>query len=117
MAWFCSISATFAASRVTKPITQFGWALSKLPAWLIDTIGSLCDYPSSVKDPYKELLRIVLRSYGICEHQKIVKWLDHPSLGANKPSVLMDQVNALQPSSIVQVQKICSCARCPPTSA
>jgi hypothetical protein len=49
---------------------------------------------------------VVLRSYSISEHQKIVKWLDHPGLGAHKPWVLMDQLNTLQPSSIVKVQRI-----------
>ncbi len=34
-AWFRSINATFAVSRVMKPLTKFHWALSKLPAsWL-----------------------------------------------------------------------------------
>jgi hypothetical protein len=41
MAWFRSINATFAVSRITKPITKFHWALSELPATLVDTIGPL----------------------------------------------------------------------------
>jgi hypothetical protein len=73
---------------------------------LVDTICPLCDHPGSVEDPYKELQRIVLRSYGLSEYQKIVQWLDHPGLGVNKPSVLLDQLNTLQPPSIVEVQKV-----------
>ncbi len=59
-----------------------------------------------MEDTYKELQSIVLRSYSLSEHQKIIKWLDHPGLGAIKPSVLMDLLNTLQPSFIVEVQKI-----------
>jgi hypothetical protein len=77
-----------------------------MPAALVDTIVPFWDNPGSVEDTCKELQRIVLRSYSLSEHQKIVKWLDHPCLGANKPSVLMDQLNTLQPSFIVEVQKI-----------
>ncbi len=47
-----------------------------------------------------------MRSSSLSKHQKIVEWLDHPGLGVNKPSILMDQLNTLQPSSIVEVQKI-----------
>ncbi len=106
MTWFRSINSTFAVSHVTKPITKFHWALSKLPTTLVDTIGPLCDDPGSVEDLYKKLQRIVLHSYDLSEHQKIVKWLDHPGLGANKQSVIMDRLNTLQLSSIVEVQKI-----------
>jgi hypothetical protein len=64
-----SINTTFAVSRVTKPLTKFYWALSKLPStWVdIDTIGPLCDNPSATDDPYAELQHIVLRSYGLMQ--------------------------------------------------
>jgi hypothetical protein len=32
--------------------------------------------------------------------------LDHPGLGFNKPSVLMDQLSALRPDSMVDVTKL-----------
>jgi hypothetical protein len=35
-----------------------------------------------------------------------VKWLDHPSLGANKPLVLMDKLNALKPALVDKIQKV-----------
>jgi hypothetical protein len=105
-AWFRSINATFAVSRVMKPLTEFHWALSKLQATLVDTIGPLCHNLSIVNDPYDELQRTLLGSYGLSEQQRIIKWLDHPGLGANKPSVLMDQLNALKPTSVKEIQKV-----------
>jgi hypothetical protein len=72
-ACFRIINATFAVSRVRKPLTKFYWALSKLPATLVDTIGPLCDDPSTAEDPYAELQRIVLRPYGLSDRQRTVK--------------------------------------------
>jgi hypothetical protein len=34
------------------------------------------------------------------------KWLDHPSLGANNPSVLMVLLNALKPTLLDEIQKV-----------
>ncbi len=80
-AWVCSINvATFAFSRIMKPLTKFYWALSKLLSTLVDIISPLCDDPSTADDPYAELQHIVLRSEGLSNHQRTVKWLDHPSL-------------------------------------
>ncbi len=76
---------------------------------LVDTIGPLWDDPGSVEDPYirtRNFSALFCTSTASANMQKIVKWLDHPGQSANKPSVLMDQLNALQPSSIVEVQKI-----------
>ncbi len=89
-AWFCSIDATFAASRITKSQTKFNCALSKLPFSLIDSIGPLCKHPATYCDPYQELQDILLRSYGLSPFQRTGKWLDHPGCGNNRPSVMWD---------------------------
>jgi hypothetical protein len=105
-AWFRSINATFAVNKVTNSLTRFYWVLSKLTATLMDTIGLLADDPKSVADPYEELQNTVLRSYRLSAHQSTVKWLDHRNFGSNKPSVLMDQLNFLKPSSVDKIQKV-----------
>jgi hypothetical protein len=73
---------------------------------LIDSIGPLCRNPSAYADPYQELQDILLRSYGLSASQRTAKWLDHPGLGNNKPSVLWDQLNALKPDSLEEVQTV-----------
>jgi hypothetical protein len=80
--------------------------LSKLPFTLIDSIGPLCRNPSAYADPYQELQDILLRSYGVSASQRTGKWLDHPGLGNNKPSVLWDQFNALQPATVKEIQTV-----------
>jgi hypothetical protein len=72
---------SIAVSRVTKSLTKFYWALSKLPSTLVNTIGPHSDDPSDSADPDAELQHIVLRSYGLSNHQRMVKWLEHPGLG------------------------------------
>jgi hypothetical protein len=67
------------------------------------TIGPLCDILTRSLPPYAELQYTVLRSYGLGAHQRTIKWLDHPGLGSNKPSVLMDQLKALKPDPLDEV--------------
>ena len=105
-AWFRQINSTFAASRVTRPLTKFHWAVSKLPAALIDTIGALCDNPAAVADPYEELQSILTLSYGLSAAQRTALWLDHPGPAGNRPSVFMDQLSALKPPSVDEAQKV-----------
>ena len=99
-AWFRSINSTFAMHNVTRSKTKFHMAVSKLPISIMDTSGHLCDDPAAVEDPYVELQDILVRSYGLSAAQKTARLLDHPGLGTNKPSVMMDQLVAMRPDSV-----------------
>jgi hypothetical protein len=48
----------------------------------------------------------VLHSYRLSAHQRTAKWLHRPGLGSNKLWVLMDQLNALKPNSVDEIQKV-----------
>jgi hypothetical protein len=93
----------FAASKITALQIKFNWALSKLPFSLIDSIGPLCKGPSSYHDLYQELQDILLRS---CAAQTTGKWLDHPGCGNNRPSVMWDNLTALQPATVKEIQTV-----------
>jgi hypothetical protein len=99
--WFWQIKSTFAAYRVTRSITKFHWAVSKLPASLLSTIGTLRDHRRPSRDP-RRLRRPFCRT---AEHLAAVRLLDHPGLGSNKPSVLMDRLIALKPDSLDDILK------------
>jgi hypothetical protein len=103
--FFC-IEALFAASKITASLTKFNWALSQLPFSLIDSIGPLCKHPSSYRDPYQELQDILLRSYGLSIAQRTSKWLDYPGCGSNRPSVMLDNLTALQPPTVKEIQTV-----------
>jgi hypothetical protein len=62
LAWYRQIKSTFAVYRVTRSITKFHWAVSKLTASLLDTVGALRDNPAAFADPFAELQKILLRS-------------------------------------------------------
>ncbi len=102
-AWFCSIDETFATSKVTKSLTKFDWALSKLPFSLIDSISLLCKRPATYADPYQELQDILLCSCGLSISQRTSKWLDHWGCGNNRPSVMWDHLTALQPATVKEI--------------
>jgi hypothetical protein len=96
--WFDCLDSTFATANITLPITKFHWAVSKLPFSL--TVPPLSRNPTAVSDPYKELQELLLLSYGLSDKQMTNKWLDYPMCGDTRPSVLWDNLTALQPESI-----------------
>jgi hypothetical protein len=92
--------------RITVSLKKYNYALSKLPLLLIKPIGPLCRHPSSYCDPYQELQDILLRSYGLGAAQRTGKWLDYPGCISNRPSVMWDNLTALQPSTVKEIQTV-----------
>jgi hypothetical protein len=90
--------------RTAPPPLSIG-RIYRLPTSLKDAISVLCDNPAAVTDHYAELENILLRSYSLNAAQKTVHLLNHPSLETNKPSVLMDQLIALKPDSLMMSSK------------
>ncbi len=79
--------------------------MSKLPFLLIATVRPLSRDPTAVTDLYKELKELLLRSYGLSDEQRTSKWLDYPmSSGDTRPSVLWDNLTALQPATLKEAQ-------------
>jgi hypothetical protein len=98
--WFDCLDSTFATANITQSITKFHWAMSKLPFSLTPTVRPLSRNPTAVADPYKELKELLLPSYGLTDKQRTSKWLDYPMCGSDtRPSVLWDNLTALQPAT------------------
>jgi hypothetical protein len=94
--WFDCLDAMSATAKITQLITKFHWALAKLPFLLIATVRPLSRDPTAISDLYKELQELLLRSYGLSAKQMTSKWLDYPMCGDTRPSVLWDNLTALQ---------------------
>ena len=104
--WFDCLDSTFATANITQSITKFHWAVSKLPFSLTPTIRPLTHNPTAVAGPSKELKELLLQSYGMTDEQRTNKWLDYPMCGSDtRPSVLWDNLTALQPASLNEAQK------------
>ena len=101
---FDCLDSTFATANNTQSITKFHWAVSKLLFSLIATVRPLSRNATAVSDPYKELQELLLRSYDLSAEQMTNKWLDYPMCGDTRPSVLWDNLTALQPESIKDAQ-------------
>jgi hypothetical protein len=101
---FDCLDSTFATANNTQSITKFHWAVSKLLFSLIDTVRPLSRDPTAVSNPYKELQELLLRSYGLNDEQMTNKWLDYPMCGDTRPSVLWDNLTALQLASMKDAQ-------------
>jgi hypothetical protein len=103
--WFDCLDSTFATANITQSITKFHWAMSKLPFSLIPTVRPLSRDPTAAADRYKELKELLLRSYGLSDEQWTSKWLDYPMCsGETRPSVLWDNLTALQPATLKEAQ-------------
>jgi hypothetical protein len=105
-AWFDCIDAMFAAAKITQLLTKFHWALAKLPFSLIASVRPLSKDLTASRDPYKELQDILLCSYGLSAAQMTGKWLDYPVCGNTRPSVMWDNLTALQPATVKEVQTV-----------
>jgi hypothetical protein len=103
-AWFDCLDSTFATANITQPITKFHWAMSKLPFLLIATVRPLARDPTAICDPYKELKELLLQSYGLSDEQMTNKWLDYPMCSDTRPSVLWDNLTALQLATMKDAQ-------------
>jgi hypothetical protein len=99
--WFDCLDA-----KITQLITKFHWALAKLPFSLIATVRPLSRDPTAISDPYKELQELLLRSYGLSAKQMTSKWLDYPLCGDTRPSVLWDNLTALQLATVKEAQTV-----------
>jgi hypothetical protein len=103
--WFDNLDSQFATANITLSITKFHWAVAKLPFSLTPTIRPLTRDPTAVADPYKKLKDLILESYGMTDEQRTNKWLDYPMCdSATRPSVLWDNLTALQPASLNEAQ-------------
>jgi hypothetical protein len=105
-AWLDCLDSMFATANITQSITKFHWALAKLPFSLITTVRPLSRDPTTVNHPYKELQELLLRSYGLSAEQMTSKWLDYPMCGDARPSVLWDNLTALQPATVKDAQTV-----------
>ncbi len=68
----------FTTAKITQPLTEFHWALAKLPFSLIATVRLLSRDPTAFSDTSKELQELLLRSFGLSATQMMGKWLDYP---------------------------------------
>jgi hypothetical protein len=103
--WFDCLDSTFAMANIIQSITKFHWAMSKLPFSLTPTVRPLSRDPTAVADPYKELKELLLQSYGLTDEQRTSKWLDYPMCsGDTRPSVLWDNLTALQLATLKDAQ-------------
>ncbi len=96
----------FATAKITQPIMKFHWVLAKLLFSLIATVRLLPRDPTAVSDLYKELQELLLRSYGLSSAQMTSKWLDYLMCGNTRPSIMWDNLTALQPATVKEVQTV-----------
>ena len=97
--WFNMCESAFAVRQITSSVTKYHHCMGKLPAETVATVEDVVNNYTDFADPYTELKRRLCRAYGKTEMQKVNDLLDLPPLGAEKPSVLMDNILSLWPDA------------------
>ena len=97
--WFNMCESAFAVRQITSSVTKYHHCVGKLPAETVATVEDVVNNYADFADPYTELKRRLCRAYGKTEMQKVNDLLDLPPLGAEKPSVLMDNILSLWPDA------------------
>lgn len=95
-AWFGHLDAVFEANRISRSRTKFWQAASKIPAACWDTYTDIQATANTADDPYGALKERLTESYGITPQQKMDAFIN-PSLGCDKPSVLLARMYAMKP--------------------
>jgi hypothetical protein len=95
--WFDCIDTMFAAAKITQPLTKFHWTLAKLPISLIATVpppSATCTRSCRSSSCAPSLSAAHMTS----------KWLDYPVCDNTRPSVMWDNLTALQPATVKEAQ-------------
>jgi hypothetical protein len=96
--WFARVEASFRSANVTSPSTKFDYVLMKLPMEVLKSVRSVIQTaPADGEDIYERLKSRLLSSHGRSKWKLANQLLDHPALGDNRPSALMDSMLAILP--------------------
>ena len=87
--------SAFATRNIVSPLTKYHHCVGKLPVETVASIEDVVNNFTAFADPYEELKKCLCRAYGRTEQQKVNELLDLPPLGAERPSVLMDNFLSL----------------------
>ena len=110
--WFNMCESAFAVRQITSSVTKYHHCVGKLPAETVATVEDVVNNYAAYADPYTELKWRLCRAYSKTEMQKVNDILDLPPLGAEKPSVLMDNILSLWPDVTTRETSKFSCAGC-----
>ena len=90
--WFNMCESVFVVRQITSSVTKYHHCVGKLPAETLATVEDVVNNYAAYADLYTELKQRMCRAYGRTEMQKVNDLLDLSPLGAEKPSVLMDNI-------------------------
>jgi hypothetical protein len=98
--WFLHLDGQFAISRITDSATKFNHAMVALPSETLASIRSLVSNPGAYADPYAELRARLCQVWGKTKWERCDALLDHPGLGADRPSVMVARMEQLKPADL-----------------
>jgi len=97
--WFVQVEAVFETSNVTRDRTKYIHCIAKLPERVLESIADIiAECQPDTPDGYQQLKTRLTGSYGLTKWQQLAKLVDHPGLGDERPSALMNSMLACLPA-------------------
>lgn len=96
--WFKQAEATFRRARVTQSYTKYDYTVMKLPRVVLDSVADIINrVDENTADAYEQLQERLCGDFGLSKWQMVARIVEHPGLGDNRPSALMNELLALLP--------------------
>ncbi len=95
--WFALIEFQLTARKITKPIDKFSAIVNSLPVDVQANLADVFRKINELPDPFKTVKDRLCQSFERSPFDLCSEIIDHPPLGADKPSVLLDKMIILLP--------------------
>ena len=94
--WFSQLESQFTIKNITAPATKFAYVVSNLTQEVAVRIPDLIASPP--RDPYNSIKARLISMFVLSDYQKAETLVNLPSMGDQKPTVLMDKMLHLLPA-------------------
>jgi len=95
--WFTTVEAAFQTKNINTQRARYHHVVAKLPCETLVSCRDLLRAGAGGETPYTDLRNRLCGTYGRSKWELCNSLHDHPSLGTDKPSVLMAKLQSLLP--------------------
>jgi len=95
--WFTTVEAAFQTKNINTQRARYHHVVAKLPCETLVSVRDLLRAGAGGDNPYTDLRNRLCGTYGRSKWELCNSLHDHPSLGTDKPSVLMAKLQSLLP--------------------
>ncbi len=100
--WFALIEFQLTIRKITKPVEKFAAIVNSLPVDVQANLADIFRKVSELPDPFQTVKDRLCQSFVRSEFDLCNEIINHPPLGSDKPSVLLDKMIMFLPEGETQ---------------